>query len=893
MASKKAKTNYRRKMLHGPEGIEQSLAEGGIVDTLKNRGKKLDELEVQAVTPKPAPVKPTKPVPIPTPAPVEARKKFLGLFADGGYIDDYVNAPLPKMSSHRGQLDAYNAATARGPVGLQRDKLALERDRFGLQKQNQMDQFGLQQQSQMDELALEKERLALRAKEMQDRTNMLQQAQSRDYYEQERKRDLGVNFFRTQPLVRTSVGVPTSAGVIPGYADGGGVSQATALYNAATENLSTRKYANKYDGPGGVRDIPAFANGGVAGNRVYGEGGPTEDKVKIRVSPGEFVLPADTVKAVGAAGLRRLIAETHTPVKGGPGMNMGGKVWDWLTTWGTKAKAAAAAGADAWSEAEQEAAKPKATLKNSGRTPGWRSGTAPNPAAWTTANGLAGPGGGTSTRPPPPTPPPGSGLGRVLPKQESAIGGVLNRVLPVARSIPQLNRGVGLALAAAPYVGIAGSIGGGDHVPSPGGDTSDIPTVSPEFVTKTANLQAQPSTQPAVNNFGADRNPAERGLSNAPKEWPQPAPPREGEGVVSGSGSRSLRTSDPGQLQFQSTAGQPSIDETNAAARAEMAAMDAKKATENAAYVDRLGRQNAESNLRQAAYDKKIAVQRQDPALMAEANAREGAANAALQRDSLKTLKGMDEAGANTRAGMLAASAKYRDDQGLRGNMINAQAQLASNAMNNQRAMQQALLGMREKHGADFDKFLDSSAITYAVDKDGKQVPDLAGTQAKKAEFMKYLYSPAVNNAKFLSQFGATSIDDLPKSQWAPLWESFQRRIALTKEAPTDSGDPALQGMPTGIRVSRMEAGDAYDSSASPNTNAISVAQAWTPDWLKSPEGQLKATISTKGRQDHNVSLEEYLKKNPEKASDTFDMVEKTQGKEYADGLRKMFARQR
>jgi hypothetical protein len=860
MAIMKAKKNYRMKGLQPKEEVMQSLAEGGVVATLKNRDKKLDALEMQALTPKPAPVAPAKPIPVPAPAPVEAkvppRKKFLGLFADGGYIDDYTSSVLPKMSSHRGQLAAYEAETQRAAQRGDPRMFGLrqlnQEQQYGLQRENQTQQYGLQQLEQNRQYELRKQALDLQEKAQKNAQAEAMQGRMADYYDAERKRDMEVSFFRNQPLVRTSVGTPVSAGKIPGYADGG-----------------------------------------LTGHKVYGEGGPTEDKVKIRVSPGEFVLPADTVKAVGTTGLRRLIADTHTPTKGGPGMNMGGKVWDWLTTWGTKAKAAAAAGADAWSEAEQEAAKPKATPKNSGRTPGWRSGTAPDSTAWTTSSGAQGPGGGTSTRPPPPTPPPGSGLGRVLPKQESAISGTLNRVLPVARSIPQLNRGVGLALAAAPYVGIAGSIGGGDHVPSPGGDTSDIPTVSPEFVNKTANLQAQPSTQPAVNNFGADRNPAERGLSNAPKDWPQPAPPQEGEGVVTSTGGRSLRTSSPGQLQFPSTAGRPSIDETNAAARAEMQAMDARTAEANAAEGRRLDEMNLRGQQAGAAWDRQVAIGRKDPAMYADAVRKEGLLKDEMTRTLTRDLKGMDEAGANTRAGMLAASAKYRDDQGLRGNVVQAQAQLAGHQLDNQRQLAIAMQGMRQKHGEAFDKFLDAAATTYTTDKEGKQIPDLVGAQAKKAEFMKYMYSPAVNNAKFLSQFGATSIDDLPKSQWAPLWESFQRRMALTKEAPTDSGDPPLQGPPTGIEISRLGMGDFFDSDSSRTTNAIGALQALKPGFLGTPESNLKATISTKGRKGHNVALDEYIANNPEKASDIADMVERTQGKEMADGIRKMYLRQR
>lgn len=54
------------------------------------------------------------------------------------------------------------------------------------------------------------------------------------------------------------------------------------------------------------------------GGPIVGPGGPTEDKVPIMASPGEFMLPADTVAKVGAGKLHSLVAATHTPVVSRP-----------------------------------------------------------------------------------------------------------------------------------------------------------------------------------------------------------------------------------------------------------------------------------------------------------------------------------------------------------------------------------------------------------------------------------------------------------------------------------------------------------------------------------------------------------------------------------------------
>lgn len=63
-----------------------------------------------------------------------------------------------------------------------------------------------------------------------------------------------------------------------------------------------------------VRDFVGLRSGG----KIEGPGGPTEDKVgPVMLSDGEYVLPADTVDAVGVENLEALRAATHTPVKGG------------------------------------------------------------------------------------------------------------------------------------------------------------------------------------------------------------------------------------------------------------------------------------------------------------------------------------------------------------------------------------------------------------------------------------------------------------------------------------------------------------------------------------------------------------------------------------------------
>jgi hypothetical protein len=71
-----------------------------------------------------------------------------------------------------------------------------------------------------------------------------------------------------------------------------------------------------FGGGGGVASF--LADGGKAkrlgrGGKVSGPGGPVDDKIPAMLSDGEYVLPADTVRAVGVKKLDKLVKKTHTP----------------------------------------------------------------------------------------------------------------------------------------------------------------------------------------------------------------------------------------------------------------------------------------------------------------------------------------------------------------------------------------------------------------------------------------------------------------------------------------------------------------------------------------------------------------------------------------------------
>lgn len=66
------------------------------------------------------------------------------------------------------------------------------------------------------------------------------------------------------------------------------------------------------DGGAVKKDRPTYALH-VGAGPVSGPGGPVDDKIDAKLSDGEYVLPADTVKAIGKKKLDKLVKQTHTP----------------------------------------------------------------------------------------------------------------------------------------------------------------------------------------------------------------------------------------------------------------------------------------------------------------------------------------------------------------------------------------------------------------------------------------------------------------------------------------------------------------------------------------------------------------------------------------------------
>lgn len=106
-------------------------------------------------------------------------------------------------------------------------------------------------------------------------------------------------------------GAAKKMGCMPAMADGGMV-PSKPMKTGKPTGMSTAMSAM------GTMPPVRMANGG----EVKGKGGPTSDTIPAMLSPGEFVLPADTTKKIGAKALMAIVEATHTP-SGKPAVKTG------------------------------------------------------------------------------------------------------------------------------------------------------------------------------------------------------------------------------------------------------------------------------------------------------------------------------------------------------------------------------------------------------------------------------------------------------------------------------------------------------------------------------------------------------------------------------------------
>jgi len=92
--------------------------------------------------------------------------------------------------------------------------------------------------------------------------------------------------------------------------------QSSAGLGALTGQLLSSGVGQSALSSAGTAIMSMFADGGKVhkgSGRVRGIGGPVDDMIDAKLSNGEYVLPADTVKAIGIKKLDKMVKNTHTP----------------------------------------------------------------------------------------------------------------------------------------------------------------------------------------------------------------------------------------------------------------------------------------------------------------------------------------------------------------------------------------------------------------------------------------------------------------------------------------------------------------------------------------------------------------------------------------------------
>jgi len=161
-------------------------------------------------------------------------------------------------------------------------------------------------------------------------------------------RNLPTNITGSQGVSLAAAGGAQQGAMVPGQVMAPGFQGAMQGYQGATQaygtagNIYGQEFAGRmqgyqaqqeataglYKGIGGIAGmafgsptgsiggkILGFADGGSTRKRglVSGPGGPVDDMIPAMLSDGEYVLPADTVKAIGKKKLDKVVKKTHTP----------------------------------------------------------------------------------------------------------------------------------------------------------------------------------------------------------------------------------------------------------------------------------------------------------------------------------------------------------------------------------------------------------------------------------------------------------------------------------------------------------------------------------------------------------------------------------------------------
>jgi hypothetical protein len=359
-------------------------------------------------------------------------------------------------------------------------------------------------------------------------------------------------------------------------------------------------------------------------------------------------------------------------------------------------------------------------------------------------------------------------------------------------------------------------------------------------------------------------------------------PTQSGEGYVSNADGSKIMGVRKGF--FPDSSGMPTIAQTNAAARAEMDAMDARSAAKDKALYDSRDRQNLESGFRQAQYDRQVALGRQDRGMLAEADARvkefgaQIAQGNASKMELEKSKQGVD-------------ALKYGADQGLRGHQIAADAAVKGHQIGADATLGAA--GLKAQYDAyklglekeDLNRkekgpWLTSQFRTQGVDNNGK--PFTTDNPKAEQDFEKYVLAHATTNPEWLKKQGVSKVDQLTTTQLQPLVEAYKRDKAITDQAAsiTDKGNDVPMGLPKAASIAPVKFSDAFDFKPG-QQNSISAWQALNGQWNPFTAGkasELAVTIKNNQGADQKYMLSD-LDAHPEMRADVIDKLPPDQKK--------------
>lgn len=277
--------------------------------------------------------------------------------------------------------------------------------------------------------------------------------------------------------------------------------------------------------------------------------------------------------------------------------------------------------------------------------------------------------------------------------------------------------------------------------------------------------------------------------------------------------------------------------------KAEAAAIDARMAARNQADADRFERMGYENKRAVAEYQRGDVLDR-----MKRANVYSPAERRAMQEElkaagygvleATKGLEGIsDRQAAAERTAAAERMAKARDELGLRGQMYQADSQYAGDVLKSNATLQAAQVKaaydaaklQNEMRGDNLKAFNDWSQRTFTrpvVDKDGRVTGNMYDP-AQFNEFVRSVYASAVDNPKFLAQFGVKDVKDLPQDAWERIYNSYAKSQQFTRAVNTsaDAGDSMVTGVNPSVRVRPVKVSD-FASFGNEPQNSISLRQS-------------------------------------------------------------------